>query len=114
MLGLEIKKAWEFLLLPIPEFRPSHCPRTRISNAASPRQVIIYISTIPIQKYGVKYNLPTQTLRCTIAVYGFKVAKFELTDDNVRKRLSLWQVYSQSPRKERMMVYSALGFHKVF
>ena len=29
--------------LPILEFRPSQCPRTRISNAASPRQEI-YIS----------------------------------------------------------------------
>ena len=38
---VETKKAWEFLLLPIPDLRPSHCPYARISNAASPRQVII-------------------------------------------------------------------------
>ena len=36
------KKAWEFLLLPIPDFRPSHCPSPRISNAVSPRPVAIY------------------------------------------------------------------------
>ena len=39
---MEIKKAWEFLPSPIPVLRPSHCPNSRISNAASPRQVIIY------------------------------------------------------------------------
>ena len=39
---METKKAWEFLLPPIPVFRPSHCPCARISNAASPRQVIIF------------------------------------------------------------------------
>ena len=39
------KKAWEFLLSPIPTIRPSHCPVLRISNAASPRQAIIYSTT---------------------------------------------------------------------
>ena len=39
----ETKKAWENLTFsPIPALRPSHCPHTRISNAASPRQAIIY------------------------------------------------------------------------
>ena len=32
------EKAWEYLLSPIPTIRPSHCPMSRISNAASPRQ----------------------------------------------------------------------------
>ena len=36
-----VDKAWEFLLSPIPAFRPSHCPTSRISNAASSRQAII-------------------------------------------------------------------------
>ena len=37
------KKAWEFLLSPIPDLRLSHCPFPRISNAVSPRQVILYV-----------------------------------------------------------------------
>ncbi|MBQ9525791.1 MAG: hypothetical protein IJR69_11865 [Bacteroidaceae bacterium] len=38
---METKKAWELLLLPIPDFRLSHCLYVRISNADSPRPVII-------------------------------------------------------------------------
>ena len=30
---------------PIPAFRPSHCPNSRISNAASPRQVVLYVQS---------------------------------------------------------------------
>ena len=33
-----------------------------------------------------RYNTPTRTLRCITSVKGFKVAKFEITDSNVRKR----------------------------
>ncbi len=43
---------------PIPDLRPSHCPSPRISNAASPRQVILYRNIIH----------PTQTFRCIISV----------------------------------------------
>ena len=32
------------------------------------------------------YNSPTQTLRCITSVLGFKFAKFDCTDSNVRKR----------------------------
>ena len=40
---METKKAWENLTFsPIPAFRPSHCPTSRISNVVSPRQAIIW------------------------------------------------------------------------
>ena len=60
------KKAWEILLSPIPAFRPSHCPHTRISNAASPRQVILYFHLIVIVLTIRRYNTPTQTLNVAL------------------------------------------------
>lgn len=38
------KRHGSFLLSPIPDLRPSHCPLSRISNAASPRQVNLYMN----------------------------------------------------------------------
>ena len=45
---------------PIPVFRPSHCPSPRISNAASPRQVIIMTTTRHKDVAMIGYNPPTQ------------------------------------------------------
>lgn len=50
------------------------------------------------------YNLPTQTFRCIISVRWFKFAKFEYTDNNVRKLLPHWL--------SLQMAFSASGSHQ--
>ena len=40
-----------------------------------------------IKVHASSYNSLTRTLRCITSVLGFKVAKFDCTDSNVRKRL---------------------------
>ena len=78
---METKKAWEILTSrPSLFFRPSHCPQPRISNAASPRQVIIYITngyTLIIYSISGDIINPRKRFRCITSVVGFKGAKFE-------------------------------------
>ena len=55
---METKKAWEILTFsPIPVVRPSHCPSPRISNAVSPRQVIIYSTTSYTLLYSSSWDI---------------------------------------------------------
>ena len=77
--------------MPIPAIRPSHCPFSRISNAASPRQAELYLACVynlfsARRAHTTEYNPPTRTPRCITSVTRFKVAKFDSTDGNVRKR----------------------------
>ena len=54
------KRHGESNLSPIPVFRPSHCPCARISNAASPRQAIIYTAI----GYTLLYIATTEHITC--------------------------------------------------
>ena len=82
---MDIKKTWEFLLLAYPTYRLSHCPHSRISNAASPRRDILYAK----QRHFVQWRLdiihPTQTSRCRIFLNGSNLRDLYV-EDNVRKR----------------------------
>ena len=86
------KKAWEFLLSPIPVVRLSHCPHARISNAVSQRQVILYM-----QQTAIHYNIYSNCRdiihprRRFVALPLCMVSNLrDLTtqNSNVRKRLS--------------------------
>lgn len=68
------KKTWESLLLAYPDFRPSHCLHTKISNAVSPRRDILSFTAAMT---GANIIHPTQTLRCRLFRCEFKFAKFE-------------------------------------
>ena len=56
---------------PIPVLRPSHCPNSRISNAASPRQAIIYTTisyTLFIYSNSGNIIYPRKRFRCITSV----------------------------------------------
>lgn len=59
------------------------------------------------------YLFLSSDLHIVPGMYGFKVTKFELTEDNVRKCLSLWQA-SFPPSEEGGLVCSTAGFHYDF
>ena len=90
---MEIKKAWEILLSPIPVFRPSHCPIPRISNAASPRQVILYAQPLGydyrvIVQASPGYNSPTQTSTVALLLWNdSKLRSLKTQTVTFRKRL---------------------------
>ena len=69
---------------PIPDFRPSHCPQTRISNASQPTPSdYIYHKWLYIIIYSIRVgNIidPRKRFRCITSVAGFKVAKFDSTE----------------------------------
>ena len=93
---------------PIPKFRPSHCPCTRISNASqpTPSNIILFGADLHHNTWLQQWkdlNIihPRGRFSCITSVTRFKVAKFDYTDNNVRKRpfpsavltngvLSLW------------------------
>ena len=88
---------------PIPAFRPSHCLYVRISNAASPRPVIIYAPPA-ILKYSLSLNIIHLRRRSSLHYLLYidsKLRSLKAQNDNVRKRLF--------PKQTLRMVFSVLG-----
>ena len=80
---MEIKKGMgvsNFSLIPV--LRPSHCPNSRISNAASPRQVTIYSQLLYIIIYSYCWDIiyPRRRLPLHYLCELFQVAKLENTE----------------------------------
>ena len=84
-----------FSSAPIPAVWPSHCPFSRISNASQPTSsnIIISVSLVRHRTHlwqtKVRDIILPRRRFVALLLYDVKVAKFELADSNVRKRLFL-------------------------
>ena len=94
----------------IPVVRPSHCPYARISNADSPRQVILYTKTNSytlINRYSIGDGYNHQTQAFTVALplcVDSKLRSLTSAECNVVKRLS--------PQSALQTASLTSGFHQ--
>ena len=85
----KIKKAWEFLPLPIPTLRPSHCPPVKDKQRSQPTPNGIYmLNAIPYIIYIQGTRKRKIRANADVSLHYLcdrvKFAKFESTDDNVQ------------------------------
>lgn len=85
--------------MPIPVVRPSHCPRTRISNAASPRQVIYtkHLNTFIVYKRCWDIIHPHRRSVALPLCTDSKLRSLTTQNSNVRKRLPETDLTTGSP-----------------